>query len=181
MDAAFQRRFDKTMALFDDATPIEIGANAPAAFRWYHDGFYREMFYGGVVDTLTMELLRYRLAHEHGCAYCQLADAPAARDAGLTEAQLDRIMDEDDPGFDDRQRAVLTFAKQMALPTMDGELSPELYDRLRRHFDDGQIYHLAMCAAVLTGVAKMLFVLDLVEKTAACPVRLPRSLPQAAE
>ena len=40
---------------------------------------------------------------------------------------------------------------------------------LSEHFDDAQIIELGMVGAFLSGMAKFLFVFDLVEKEADCP------------
>lgn len=90
--------------------------------------------------------------------------------AGLTEEQLDQVMNEDAPCFDAKQRALLRLADQISLPNMHGELSAELYEQLHEHFDDGAIYELGVVAAVLTGMAKFLFVYDLVEREPTCPI-----------
>ena len=63
---------------------------------------------------------------------------------------------------------------------MNGELTPELYRDLSTYFDDGQIYNLGLAAAVLTGMAKFIFVFDIVEKDAACPVMPRRETASAA-
>lgn len=168
-------RYDRSMRVYDDATPVEIGANAPEIFEWYYTQFYQKIFYKGRVDVVSMELLRNRLAHEHGCVYCQLGDAVAAYEVGITEEQLSNIMHEDHSCFSAPQRAVLKLAKEMALQNMNGELSEVLYDELSVHFDDGQIYNMGVAAGVLTGMAKFIFVFDLVEKDAACPVIFRRS------
>ncbi|MSO66146.1 MAG: carboxymuconolactone decarboxylase family protein [Alphaproteobacteria bacterium] len=181
MNAFMKTRYERSLRVYDDATPVEVGANAPEVFEWYYQSFYKKVFYEGRVDVVSMEMLRNRLAHEHGCVYCQMGDAEAARAVGITDDQLDHIMDENHPIFSPKHRAVLKFAKQMALTNMDGELLPELYAELHAHFDDGQLYNMAVAAAVLTGMAKMIFVLDIVEKTAACPVRPRKPLAQAAE
>ena len=75
-----------------------------------------------------------------------------------------------------RHRAVLRLAEQMSLPNMHGELTPKLYAELSAHFDDGQIFELGLVAGILTGAAKFLFVYDLVERDAHCPI-----VPLAAE
>ena len=53
---------------------------------------------------------------------------------------------------------------------MNGQLTPALYASLRNHFDDGEIFELGLIAGILTGAAKFLFVFDLVEKEANCPI-----------
>lgn len=42
--------------------------------------------------------------------------------------------------------------------------------KLRRHYTDGQIMELAMVIAILVGMARLLFALDLADREDACPV-----------
>ena len=48
-----------------------------------------------------------------------------------------------------------------------------LMAQLQEHFSDAQIIELSMVCAVLSGMAKMLFALDVVEKEASCPFIAP--------
>ena len=153
-----------------DATFYEIGANAPHMLEWYFKSFYEGVFYGGRVDVRIKELLRYRLSMTHGCAFCNKGNVEAARSAGVSDAHLDAIMNEESDAFSAKESAVLRLAAEMALPNMEGQLTPALYADLSTHFDDGEIFELGMVAAVLTGIAKFLFVYDLVEREAHCPV-----------
>lgn len=171
MSERLQREHDASVALRDDATLIEVGANAPELLEWYRDSFYAKLFYGGRVDVRTKELLRYRLSMTHGCAYCNRGNSKAALKAGVTEAQLARIMNESDPVFDERDRAVLKLADQVSMTNMHGTLDQALHAQLRPYFDDAQIFELGMVAGILTGMAKFIFVYDLVDKEANCPIR----------
>lgn len=175
MNPRLQKDYDAALDLRDDATLIEIGAHAPELMEWYREGFYAKVFYGGRVDVRTKELLRYRLSMTHGCAYCNRGNSAAARTAGVTEQQLARIMNEHDAVFDARDRAVLKLADQVAMTNQHGHLDRTLYAELRAHFDDAQIFELGMTAGFLTGMAKFIFVYDLVEKEANCPFQ-PRAL-----
>lgn len=153
-----------------DATFYEIDANAPHMLERYFRSFYEGVFYAGRVEIRIKELLRYRLSMTHGCAFCNKGNVEAARRAGVGDDQLDAIMDETSDAFSAKERAVLRLAAEMALPNMEGQLTPALYAELSDHFDDGEIFELGMVAAVLTGIAKFLFVYDLVEREAHCPV-----------
>ena len=174
MDDSVREAYEQSDALQKskngDATFFEIGANAPEVLNWYFDSFYGKLFYGGRVDTRTKELLRYRLSMTHGCAFCNKGNIEDAREAGVTEAQLANIMHEAHTAFSDRDRAVIQLASEMALANMNGQLTPALYASLRNHFDDGEIFELGLVAGILTGAAKFLFVFDLVEKEANCPI-----------
>ena len=165
-----QDRHDHSMELLGDATQVEVGGNAPEVLRWYNEDFYQGLFYEGRADVPSKELLRFRLSNTHGCAYCNKANRIAALKAGLSETQLTNIMDESADCFDAKQRAVLTLADQISITNMHGEMTPDLYAALHEHFDDGMIYELGVIAAVLTGMAKFLFVYDLVEREANCPI-----------
>ena len=75
---------------------------------------------------------------------------------------------------------MIDLAAQIELGNMDGVLSQELYARLRRHFDDAQILELGMIGAFLTGMAKFLFVFELVSRDAVCSIP-PAAVRNAAE
>jgi len=82
MTERLQAEYDAALALRDDATMQQVGANAPELMAWYKDEFYGRLFYGGRVDTRSKELLRYRLSMTHGCAYCNKGNRVAAEKAG---------------------------------------------------------------------------------------------------
>lgn len=153
-----------------ESTLIEVLAQAPELLAWYYDGFYAEVFFKGRVERRVKEVLRLSLSTIHGCAFCNKGNTKSALDAGVTPAQIDAIGDIGNPAFDDRDRAVMRLAAEMALPNMQGECTPALQAELRRFFSEAEVVELAMVAAVLTGMAKMLFVFDLVSREATCPI-----------
>ncbi len=170
MTPRLQAEHDAAMALRDDATLQEVGANAPELMAWYRDEFYARLFYGGRVDTRTKELLRLRLSMTHGCAFCNKGNRVAALKAGVSAEQQRHILDAAQACFSAQDRALLELADQIALTNMHGHLSPALHARLAPHFDDAQIFELGMVAGILTGMAKFIFVYDLVEREANCPI-----------
>ena len=165
--------YDTALKVRDDATFFEVGAAAPELLDWYRDSFYARVFYGGRVEVRLKEMLRYRLSMSHGCAFCNKGNIEAARKAGVSEDQLAHILDESHDAFSPAERAVLKLADQIELTNMSGELSPALYAELTPHYSDAEIFELGLTAGLLTGMAKFLFVFDLVEKEANCPI-VPR-------
>ncbi len=153
-----------------DATFFEIGANAPELMEWYSEEFYGKLFYGGRVDIRTKELMRYRLSMTHGCAFCNKGNIEDARSAGITEKQLDNIMNEASNAFSEKDVAVLKLVDEIVLQNMNGNLSKNLYDDLKKYFSDAEIFELGMVASLMTGMAKFLFVFDLVEKEKNGPI-----------
>jgi AhpD family alkylhydroperoxidase len=153
-----------------ESTLIEVLAQAPELLGWYYDGFYAEVFFKGRVDRRVKELLRLRLSTLHGCAFCNRGNTRSAEQSGVTPEQIAAIGDPAATCFDARDRAVLALADEMALANMAGEVTPALAAELRRFFAEPEMVELAMVAAVLTGMAKMLFVFDLVSREATCPI-----------
>ena len=67
--------------------------------EWCFKGFYEGVFYEGRAEVRIKELLRYRLSMTHGCAFCNKGNVEAARRAGVSDAQLDAIMNEESAAF----------------------------------------------------------------------------------
>ncbi len=173
MPPHLRQRWEADMANRDEAVFVEVAANAPELLDWYVDSFYGEIFAKGRVEHRIKQLARMKLSTMHGCAYCNRGNSKAALAAGVTQAQLDSLHDIDHGPYDEAERAVLRLAEQMAMQNMAGHMSKPLYDDLRAHFDDAQIVELGMVMAMLTGMAKMLFVYDLVSREASCPIAPP--------
>lgn len=81
--------------------------------------------------------------------------------------------------FDAAERAILALADEMVLTNQEGRLSDEQRAALAAHFTPEQVLELGMTAAVLTGMAKFLFVFDLVTREQSCPVVRPAGAPEA--
>lgn len=162
---------------------VEAGAQAPELLDWYFNSFYAAIFYGGRNAVRTNEIIRLRLANTHGCAFCNKWDTIDAREAGLSEEEISGLVGwpEEVPAhlFSEGERAALRYADLHCLQNQHSALDEELHTELSKHFDPGQIFELGIISAVLTGMAKFIFVNDLVEKMDHCPVR-PRATLLAA-
>lgn len=165
-----QDMHDAAMRDRGEADLIEVGGNAPETIEWYYDRFYGEMFHKGRVPVRLKQLARMKLSTMHGCAFCNRGNRLAALDAGVTQAQLDALLDPEAPVFDPAERAILRLAEQIEMTNFDGHLNRDLHAQLSPHFDDGQIFELGMVMAILTGMARFLFVFDLVSREAVCPM-----------
>lgn len=172
LPARLRAASERSIALRGDATFFEVFGNNPALFDWYLDRFYGELFAGGSVDRRSKELLRLRLSSVHGCRFCNQGNRLDATAAGFSDDQLRAIADGDEASLSGRDAAVLTLANQMLLTNQSGSISEKTHRQLAEHFDDGQILELGVVAAVLTGMAKMMFVFDLVEKEDYCPFHI---------
>ncbi len=169
-----QQRWDRSLALHDDTTFVEVMANAPEAYDWYVKDFYEKLFQSGRIERRLVELVRFKLANVHGCASCSRGDRIAALDAGLSEAQLDAISDYETGPFEEREKVALALAEVMVLTNAFGVVTPELAERGRQVFSEGEMVELGLIMAVLAGVAKFVFAYDLLEKDPVCPF-IPKS------
>ena len=110
-----------------------------------------------------------KLSLLHGCRTCNRQNVPGALAAGITQAQIDAMDDYESGPFTEAEKAVLAYADEVALTKVNGRLTPELYRRLRTRFSEADILELGVAMAVISGMAKLSFVLDLVEKESYCP------------
>jgi hypothetical protein len=58
----------------------------------------------------------------------------------------------------------------MSFCNTGGHVSEELHGQLAEHFDDAEIFELGITAAVLVGMTKFLFAVDLGVQMESCPV-----------
>ena len=168
LDAQWQGAWDMLNGLTGEPTFIEAMANAPELLNFAMVEFYQKIFFGGRVEQKYKQLVRLRLSLAHGCRSCNLQNRVGMREAGYDDAQIEAI-EGDRSRFTDAERAVLDFADEMVLTNPGGRLDETLHRRLRAHFDDAQICELGVVAGFIGGMAKMAFVLDLVEKEPTCP------------
>ena len=161
--------WDMLNGLTGEPAFIEAMAGAPELLDLVMNQFYGRIFFGGRVDERYKQLLRLRLSLAHGCRSCNLQNVVGTRAVGYSDEAIASI-EGDRSSFSDAERDVLDFADQMVMTNGDGRLSADLHARLRRHFDAAQICELAVVAGFIGGMAKMAFVLDLVEKEAVCPL-----------
>jgi alkylhydroperoxidase family enzyme len=161
--------WDLLNGLTGDATFVEVFAQAPDMLEFVMRQFYAKVFFGGAVEQRYKQLARLKLSLIHGCRTCNKQNVPGALEAGFTQAQVDALSDGNSEPFAPAERAVIDYAEQIALSNMEGRMTPALFARLRAHFSEAQILELGTAMAVISGMAKLSFVLDLVERESYCP------------
>ncbi len=169
----FHLAWDTLNGLTGEPTFVEVFAQNPTMLDFVMNKFYGPVFFGGNVDNRYKQLARLKLSLIHGCRTCNKQNVPGALAAGITQAQVDAMDDFENGPFTDAEKAVIDYAAQVALTNLDGEMTPALFQRLRRHFSEADILELGTAMAVISGMAKLSFVLNLVEKEAYCPFAAP--------
>ena len=165
----FHLAWDTMNQLTEEPTFVEVFANNPEMLDFVMNKFYGPVFFGGKVDNRYKQLARLKLSIEHGCRTCNKQNVPGALAAGLSQAQIDAMDSFETGPFTEAEKAVLAYASEVALTNVEGRLTPALYKRLRAHFADADILELGTAMAVISGMAKLSFVLNLVEKENYCP------------
>ncbi len=167
----FKPAWDMLHKLTGEPTFIEVFAQAPELMNLVMNEFYVKVFFGGRVAQRYKQLARLRLSIVHGCRTCNKQNVPGALEAGVTQAQVDSMIagTHADGPFTEAEKAVLAYADQMVLTNMNGDVSPELFARLRAHFSEPEILELGVVMAIVAGMAKLSFLLGLVEKEPYCP------------
>lgn len=169
MPSDLREAWSQSMDLRGDATFFEAFGNHPELFRWYVNEFYGRVFSGGLVERRYKELLRLKLSTLHGCRFCNQGNRADARAAGFSEIEIDAIADPSSSVFQGADRAVLMLGARLSMIDTGGRIDDVSFAMLSEYFDDAQIIELGMVGAVLSGMAKFLFVFDLVEKEEDCP------------
>ena len=173
LDPRWQLAWDTLNGLTGSATFVEVFAQAPDVLEFVLEKFYGGLFFGGTVAGRYKQLARLKLSLLHGCQTCNRQNVPGALEAGFTASQIDALIAGDDAPFTPAERAVIAYAGEVALTNVEGRLSPTLFAQLRAHFSEPQILELGTVMAVICGMAKLSFVLDVVDREDYCPFAAP--------
>lgn len=164
----FHLAWDTLNGLAGEPTFVEVFATNPDMLEFVMGPFYAGVFFGGKVEQRYKQLARLKLSLLHGCRTCNKQNVPGALAAGITQQQVDAIDTFENGPFTEAEKAVLAYADEVALTNPGGRMTPALYARLRRHFTEADMLELGVTMAVISGMAKLSFVLDLVEKESYC-------------
>lgn len=169
MGETLQQAWQDSMKLRGDASFFEVFANHAELYRWYTESFYGEVFQGGLVQRRIKELIRLRLSTTHGCKFCNQGNRQDALAAGLSPTDIDALESSDLSNFQPAERAAIGLADEIVLTNPQGRLRADLYQTLRKYYSDAEILEMGLVSGILSGMAKFLFVFDLVEKEDSCP------------
>jgi alkylhydroperoxidase family enzyme len=168
MSEAAGAAFDALHALSGDATFVEVFAKAPELLNFAMVDFYQKLFFEGRVVEKYKQLSRLRLSMNHGCQTCNRQNVIGVADMGYSQQQIDDLWKGDYSSFSEDEQAVVELADEIALNNREGELKPDLYAKLRRHFSEEDILELGMCLGIIVGLVKLSFTFGLVDKESYC-------------
>lgn len=175
MDPKWQPAWNMLNRLTGAATFVEVFAQAPEVLDFVMNKFYMGLFFGGNVAQRYKQLARLRLSLLHGCRTCNKQNIPGAVESGFSQRQIESLICGDASLFTPAEQAVIEYAEQVALTNMKGEMSARLFAALRTHFSEADILELGTVMAVISGMAKLSFVLNIVETESYCPFKMAPS------
>ncbi|WP_199617026.1 carboxymuconolactone decarboxylase family protein [Paenibacillus alkalitolerans] len=102
-------------------------------------------------DKKLIELIKIRASQINGCAYCLDMHTKDARAIGETEQRIYCLNAwRESPFYTDAERAALELTESVTLVSAKG-VPDELYERVRRHFDEKQFVDLVMIIIAING------------------------------
>ena len=95
----------------------------------------------GRVTSALKRLVGFVSSKAAGCSYCQAHAIRAAERYGAEAEKLENVWEyRTDPAFTEAERVALDFA--LAASTIPNAVDADLQNRLRQHWDDGEIVEL---------------------------------------
>jgi AhpD family alkylhydroperoxidase len=103
------------------------------------------------LEPALFELVKIRASQLNGCAYCIDMHTKDARRAGETEQRIYALNAwRETPFFSDRERAALEWTEALTR-LADSHVSDDLFDRVRRQFDEVELVALTFAVIVING------------------------------
>jgi AhpD family alkylhydroperoxidase len=104
----------------------------------------------GLEESL-IALIDLRASQINGCAYCLDMHSKDLRAMGDTEQRLYSLEAwRECPYYTDRERAALEWTEALTLIT-NGRVSDEVYDRVRKHFNEKELSDLSLAIVTING------------------------------
>jgi AhpD family alkylhydroperoxidase len=103
------------------------------------------------LEPALFELVKIRASQLNGCAYCIDMHTKDARRAGETEQRIYALNAwRETPFFSDRERAALEWTEALTR-LADSRVSDDLFERVRRQFDEAELVALTFAVIVING------------------------------
>lgn len=164
-----------------DPRVVSIMTRSKVGLAWVE--LWNKVLYEGLLPHKLKEMCRIQISVAHQCGYCSTVRSNVAKAEGLTEEMIADLFDyEASPHFTPREKAALRYANlfKQGEHAIDKD---EVYDDLKKHFNDDEIIELGQLCAQTDGVGKFVKSLNVVSWEEACTIdpRLARSTTEAAE
>lgn len=126
--------------------PLTLGSKTVMAFNSFGQQVRKAS-----LDHSFIELVCYRVSQINHCGFCLDMHAKNLRAAGESEQRLYLASAwREAPFYTEREKAALAFAEELTEPGQ-GVASDEIFDALKRHFNDTEILDLMMAVIAING------------------------------
>ena len=116
-------------------------AHSPTVFAGLY-GLVKNMREEGELPPRLVEIAVVATSAANRCKYCVGHHAPVLKDLGLPADTVDRILEPDVPGLDERERLVRDYA--VLVTERSWGIRDRIFEDLRRHFTERQIVELTV-------------------------------------
>jgi uncharacterized peroxidase-related enzyme len=132
------RLYDESMSFVPNS--LFTMARRPEILRAFSE-LITQIWRTGTVPVGLKPLVAIVASTAAGCRYCQAHETVDAKLRGVEERKIADVWDfERSPLYDDAERAALRFARDASV--VPNAVSPEHFEDLREHWDDGEIVEL---------------------------------------
>ena len=149
LSGADRETYERAASYGEFGSLLGAMANRPPVMRntW---NLLLELREEGVLPKRYLELALVMVSKLNECTYCVSHHTPFLKVSGIPdEAALDILNYETRPEFDDVDRLVCEYAREVAVNW--NRVRDNLFERLREHFDDAQIveltWRISLCGA----------------------------------
>ena len=134
LEALFHH-YDETLSFVPNS--LFTMARRPEILRAFSE-LITQIWNSGTLPKHLKPLIGIVSSVASGCRYCQAHEAVDAHERGVPDEKITAIWNfERSDLFDGAERAALRFARDASL--VPNEVTPEHFEALRLHWDDGQI------------------------------------------
>jgi AhpD family alkylhydroperoxidase len=103
------------------------------------------------LEPELMELVKLRSSQLNGCGYCVDMHTKDATRIGIDPQRLHLVVAwQEAPYYSERERAALAWCEALTMVAAS-EVPDDLYDELRRHFDEEEVVALTLAVVAING------------------------------
>lgn len=133
---AIYEQLEKNLGIVPNV--IKAMANSPGLLQGFMP-FLGAVLSPSAVDAPLKELAILTTTKINGCKYCTAHQTVAGKRAGLTKKKIEALPDFNSPSLDEKEKAVVRFAKEV---TERVSASEESMNELHKYFNGSQILEL---------------------------------------
>ena len=137
-----------------DPRVVSIMTRSEVGTAWV--ACWNKVLYKGVLPHKLKEMCRIKISVAHQCGYCSTVRSNVAKDEGLTEDAISELLGsyQTSGHFTAREKAALHYADlfKQGEHAIDKD---EVYDELKKHFNEEEIIELGMLCAQTDGAGKL--------------------------